>query len=452
MKIRYFLPNLRDNWSRIICRAGISSWVTVLSISIICALSANFYFRENNFAFAINMDGQGYYAYLPFLIESGATSYDNFLEFTPEPDTIPHFLRRTPQGLVNKFYVGEALLLSPFYFAGRIFSDPTAPPGYSRACLLSLIVGSLFYFGCGLILFRKILISLQFREWTVALVIIALVAMTNLEWYVYKEPSMAHVYLFLLVCATIYALIRYEQKKSNASLLLVFTLFGLIALTRPTDLLLALFIPFFISWNSVVRSLLFWKGWLVFATVISIQFILYYVQSGSWMVWSYDGEYFDFSHPHIALTWFGTVKGLAVYFPVLLLSIAGLIVMYRQSRKKFGVLVLPFIAVFYVLSSWHAWEYGWSFGMRGYIQYYPLLMIPVAVWIEWCFRRKSSVIILLTFLTYCAAHTRSARTIATVSYPFIQEISAEEWGALLFHNKENISSKMKALEAKRPAE
>jgi len=76
-------------------------------------------------------------------------------------------------------------------------------------------------------------------------------------------------------------------------------------------------------------------------------------------------------------------KGLFVYTPVLLLALGGLI--WLLHRRE-GYLLITWLGFFllltYVLSSWHAWWYGCSYGQRPFIDFYAAFFIPIALMLD----------------------------------------------------------------------
>jgi hypothetical protein len=76
-------------------------------------------------------------------------------------------------------------------------------------------------------------------------------------------------------------------------------------------------------------------------------------------------------------------KGLFVYTPVLLLSLLGLIRLLKHGNYYLaGAWALFFLIITYLLSSWNPWYYGASYGMRVYVEFYPVFFILFALLIE----------------------------------------------------------------------
>jgi len=422
-----------------------SQGIALLVITITTWTSVSHFYPDNNYRTVVQMDGDGYYAYLPFVFETQGSTYQTFADYSYQADTIPHFLRSAGNGFVNKYFAGEAVLLTPFYLTSKLLVHPDPEhPGYSRANLMSVAIGAMFYFAIGILLFRRFLRSYGFSEPVISTLLIGLTFGTNLWWYVAREPSMSHVYSFFLVCSLLLLFQEYAAGKRGVRPILLFACAGLLALTRPTDALIALFIPLFLNRSHLILLARNWLGWLILICVVSIQPILYFIQCGEWAVWSYADEGFNFSDPYLWSTWFSWLKGLGIYFPFLLLVFPGFYFFWKKKRKVPSFwLIAGLFVVFYILSSWHAWHYGWSFGMRAYIQFYPFLLLSIGYLIEAAMGHLSTRLVLGVFIIYALLHTFSAAQIASIDYGFIQNITQEDWSQLLFRDEDEIRQTIK---------
>jgi membrane-bound metal-dependent hydrolase YbcI (DUF457 family) len=78
---------------------------------------------------------------------------------------------------------------------------------------------------------------------------------------------------------------------------------------------------------------------------------------------------FTFGSPHLYGVLFGVAKGLFFWSPVLLLACAGLVMLARSHRAA-RAFVLPgalfLIVQTYLIASWGDWQFGASFGHRGF--------------------------------------------------------------------------------------
>jgi hypothetical protein len=205
---------------------------------------------------------------------------------------------------------------------------------------------------------------------------------TNLYFYATVATGMSHPYLFLVTALLIHQLDRWRPERRKA--LIIGALLGLAIITRPTEALLGIVV---LLWPAV-RSLsiaqrihlLRWAA-LPIALLALPQLLYWNATTGSWIVYSYGEEGFDFLQPHVLDGLFSAKKGWFVYSPLVMLGFLGLafMVVERRSRTLALPIALYFSVAIYVVFSWHQWWYGGSFGCRALIGALPLLALPLAV-------------------------------------------------------------------------
>lgn len=334
----------------------------------------------------IDSDGKGYYAYLPAILIHHDLSFgfvDDYEAKYYEPSHRVDFKLQTAQGTVNKYFVGTAVLMSPFFVLGHLAAHLNGSPadGYSWPYQMAMVIGAVFWLFLGAWLFHRFLANRQHdaggRNWAV----VALLFATGLFYYALAEPTMSHVYSLFTVCAALYAAQRYFEHGTLKHFVLLGAVMGLMVLIRPINGLFALALPLAAADLGQFRSRLPQKGnlhhWLlaavVFAAICSIQPFIYWWQTGSPWVWSYGEEGFNFARPEV-------MNVLFVYTPVALLGLVG--ILYHSRKNAFQALsALGFLAIItWVISSWWMWYYGGSFGMRPFLEFMPLFLMGI-VWL-----------------------------------------------------------------------
>ena len=111
-----------------------------------------------------------------------------------------------------------------------------------------------------------------------------------------------------------------------------------------------------------------------FLLIVAVQLYVWYLQTGDWLVYSYQNESFDFANPHFIEILFSYKKGLFVYTPIAFLAFVSITwFIKKEKRFIFWTWLLFFVLVTYILSSWWSWFYGCSFGLRAYIDFYGLI-------------------------------------------------------------------------------
>jgi hypothetical protein len=221
---------------------------------------------------------------------------------------------------------------------------------------------------------------------------------------------MSHVYSFAVVTIFLFSVRIYFIDRMASSLWISLLMMAFIILIRPFNIIVVILIPFvadnFDQFRNALREM-FSKhlktlsvGIFMFLIVISVQSVIWYLQSGHWIVDPYKNQGFDFSEPHILKVLLGFRKGLFIYTPLLLLSLAGLGVLFRQNKFRFFVMMFFMALLVYSVSSWWSWWFGMSYGHRAFIDYYAVFALLMALWFEHL-KRKSSRIVVTIIILLC---------------------------------------------------
>lgn len=342
----------------------------------------------------ISSDGLGYYAYLPALLIDHDLTYQ---KVTAREKKLlgynryePGYLVKSGDRVVNKYFSGEALLLLPFFLFALLFSwiGGTGITGYSFFFQLFVGLGALFYLLLGLNYLKKLLMNFRIQPILTAIVLGSILLGTNLFYYSLWQPSMSHVYSFFAINGFAWytcSAIRSHHLKHVA---LAGLFLGLTVLIRPTNGIVIILIPFLFSSGEEAKLfgsfllkrksavLLFGAAALL---IISVQLILWHMQTGRWIIWSYKDEGFLFGHPQFGEVLFGFRKGLFIYTPLILLSLAGVFRLAFRSLTRFFSVALFLILGTWIIASWWNWYYGNSFGARAFIDYYGIYALLLAI-------------------------------------------------------------------------
>ena len=345
----------------------------------------------------INHDVVSYYAYLPAAIIYHDLSF-SFVSKLPENFKGRIWTFTSLNGRQTlKMPLGVALLWLPFFLLAHLISLVTggAADGYGPVYQLFILLAAVFYLTAGLLYLRKVL-HLWFNDRVTAITLGVVVPATNLLYYTSVEPGMSHVYSFFLFSGFLWHTLRWYEHSGlrDATLLALFG--GLILVVRPTNGLVFL-VPvlygmlkykyewFRFLWKNRYRLL--WVAGVVLVPVF-LQLLYWKYSTGKWFFYSYGEERFFFSHPHILEGLFSYRKGWLVYTPVMFLSLAGFVWLYKKSTALFWSILVYFLLNLYVVFSWWCWWYGGSFGARPLIETYALLVLPLAAFIERITRSK----------------------------------------------------------------
>ncbi len=340
----------------------------------------------------IRSDGRGYYAYLPafcFFYDSGFDASLKAEQNYRGPDA-PLYLMRRDGKMVNKYFPGVAVLQAPFFGLATLFSTIAGEPltGYSDTYSYFFLIGGLCYALLGLWFFYAVLCKLfpeqrPLISWLIPLLYVA----TPLLFYTTHAPGFSHVYSFFLFGWMAWQLLRTKENPTLRRFLFLGVNLALIALVRPTNLLVVLAIPllfqnkeatisFFVSLFANKARFLRW-GIFGFLPVIFIQLFLWKWESGHWLVWSYSGEGFRWFHPHLWETLFSFRIGFLVHSPVMLLVLAGFVLWFRKNRFVAGWWLFYLLVLSYVISAWWCWDYESAFGNRPFTEHLIFLLLPL---------------------------------------------------------------------------
>jgi hypothetical protein len=389
-------------------------WVLIAAAISLTWISSNSRWNKS-WQGIIRIDGMGYYAYLPAILIYQDPTYsflDSLMREVPglERQYQP-FLNETPNGkVVNKYFIGTALLQTPFFLLGHLVAQLTNAPthGYAKPYYYLFHLGNIIYTILGCLALAKLLRFYGTQEKWTAWIIVATIFATNLSFYVVGEPSMSHVFSFSVIAWFAWATKSWIIYQKNKYLGQVSLLLGIAIVIRPINVLIILSVPFLAgSWTALIKSLqaVFLKpkrlplALIPMLGIVSIQLIAYYWQTETWFVYSYGQEGFDFSDPHLFGALFSYRKGLFVYVPGIFLTV--LAALWLIPACTFSMLTWYgfLFVVLFVISSWHDWGYGGGYSIRPMIDYYAFFAIPLKLVLE-SIQRKwvQSITYILLFL------------------------------------------------------
>jgi hypothetical protein len=367
-------------------------WVILLLIfiSTYTIFNLKHWNKENR---VIAWDVVSYYGYLP-----AAFIYDDVTLTNPNKkiEQYQHtfWYHETEEGKkVFKTSMGMAMLYAPFFFASHLYTLATdgIASGFSPPYKFAICISSLFYFLIGLIFLRKLL-RRYFSSNVVAITLLLIGLGTNLYYYVVISVGYPHNYLFSLLAVAAYFILKWYDKPTLKTSLVIGLLFGLMVLVRPTMIFVILFALLF-NLNSIKllkERVVFFKTHIlqiltiiIFAFIVWIpQFIYWKMASGNYLFYSYTEEGFFFNDPQIFNALFGFRKGWLLYTPIMFFALFGLGWMIKNKEKIALSLILTVVTYFYVATCWWDWWFGGSFGYRTMIDMFPLLAFGLAYFIQ----------------------------------------------------------------------
>lgn len=316
---------------------------------------------------------------------------------------------------LNKYTCGTAILQSPFFFLAHLYckifgcslvgkATANIPYlGYSITHATFIWIAAVTYAYLALVILYKVL-----RKWfgkpTSFIAVIVIYWGTNLFYYVLCCPGYSHVYSFFVLCLFVYRLDKFFIKTNFRNAAYCGIPLGLAILIRPTNIF---YVLLFLLWDvyslQALRSRFAWivknikyfllTGFMVFIVFIP-QVLYWHAVAGKYFVYAYiysaNGEerFIYWKSPKIAEVLFSVESGWLIYSPVFFFFIIGLIyAFFKKSAQWPGVLIL-LLLILYANASWWAYTFSCSFGHRAFIEYYPLLIIPIAFLFQKILDRK----------------------------------------------------------------
>jgi hypothetical protein len=390
----------------------------VYLIGILLAFS---FFKVNGFfnnkkSEIIKSDGFGYYSYLPAMFIYG----DYTQSFLPEKfpkyyngTGIPEYMQVINNKPVDKYFFGAAVLMYPFFMTAHLLSIYFNLPADGYSVLYQYFIGlsAVFYIFLGIWFCNRLLRIYGATVFQSLFICLLLVFGTNAYFYATVEPSMSHAFSFAMITAFLYFSKEIFEYRKVKFIIPAFLALGMVILIRPLNLIIVLALPFLAgSFSRLLEGLRFlFKNYLhlfygaLFAfCIVSLQFVVWYNQTGQFIVYSYTYERFYFDKPHIFTVLFGYEKGLFIYTPLLVLSLAGFIYLFRKNIFSAISLMVFFFLLVYVMSCWHMWNYGASFGYRPMIEFFPLFALLLFFSLEVIKKKwvKFSFVLLCLFTIY----------------------------------------------------
>lgn len=386
--------------------------VVVLSVVLALVLALTGIFRNEAMYGKIHADAKGYYGYLVAV----------FLEHSFDWDQVAHsygdvyfdgkganFTAETEWGRVNKYYVGTAVLMFPFFaiscLAALLFGYPV--DGYAAPFHIGMMCSALFYSGLGIYFLSRFMEARGIGQRMALFASVATLFATNLFHYSISEPAMSHAYSFALFSAFMFLVDDWARSGKDKQLLYAAAVFGLIMLVRPVNGLILLSVPFLAgglvplwerlrSQTGLLRYIALSAA--IVCGILVTQSLVYMAQVGKPFIWAYQNEGFNFSNPEWLKLLFSFQKGLFVYTPFAFVGTIGLIWLLVKKTQE-ALWLWFFLAVsIYVISCWWNWYYGSSLGMRALIEYLPFFAFGLAFLLQSVGKIGKTVLITLVLL------------------------------------------------------
>jgi hypothetical protein len=269
---------------------------------------------------------------------------------------------------VNAHPIGEAILIAPFFVVADALTRWTnlSPDGFTLYYQHAAGLAGLFYVIAGLWCLRRLL-TRHFTPGVVDATLAALLFGTSLFHYATFDSVWSHAFSFFLCAALLERLDRWTPGSTRAEVL-IGVLAGMLVLVRHTNIVIPLV---FVGSMRSGRLAMTTAG--IGAVMVLPQLWLYHRATGHWLISSYGPLGFSFAHPHLWGVLGSVTKGAFFWAPLLLVAVAGFAWLPSALQRWRVPAAIVLVVHTYVIASWWDWQFGASYGHRGFVDVYPLL-------------------------------------------------------------------------------
>jgi hypothetical protein len=372
-----------------------SRWILCAG-GLACLAAYVFVYSTGRADLPIRSDGFSYYVYLPswFIFHDPtlvSVARDccggEFPEFTA--------IIRWPETRrwVNAHPIGVAVMQSPFFVVADALTrwSNLSRDGFTLYYQHAAGLAGLAWTIAGLWVLSRLL-RRHFTEGVTAATIGTVLFGTNLFHYATYDSSYSHAYSFFLIAALLDVTERWHRRPTRRVAALLGVIAGMIVLTRHTNALALVFVPLYgASFRNLaghLRALMARARDLTVAALVAVavtapQLAMYYSATGRLAISSYGQLGFTFASPHFFGVLFSVQKGAFFWTPILLAGVAGF-ARRHSPVQPFLVPAVLFVALnTYVIASWWDWQFGGSFGHRGFVDMLPVFALGIAALYEW---------------------------------------------------------------------
>jgi len=358
----------------------------VLIAAVACLAGYVYVYASGRADTPVRSDAFSYYVYLPsWLLFHDATLQAAADECCGGAFPFWTAIYRGPRHRwwIDSHPIGEAVMTAPFFVVAHGLTrwSNLTPNGFSFYYVHAAGIAGLCYVVAGLWLLSRLL-ARHYSENVVYATLATLLAGTSLFHYATFDSTWSHAFSFALCAALLERLDAWTPgRKRDAAA--IGAISGLLVLVRHTNVTIPIGFAAAtavswtgVTWRDRLRSIA--AAGLTACAVVTPQLWLYYAASGHWLINSYGDLGFTFASPHLGGVLWSARKGVFFYAPVLLLAVAG-IPMFPEGLRRWRAAAAIVLAVHaYIIACWWDWQFGASFGHRGFVDVYPIFALGLA--------------------------------------------------------------------------
>lgn len=345
---------------------------------------------QETFRRVITWDNFGYFLWLPaFIIHQdpwlqGAWLDTAFVHYQPS-GTRYQLHEGIPGRRVSIYHPGMAIASLPAFFVGHgtalLFGAPA--DGFSLPYRVAYVLWFFFLIYRALRWLLDALETLGLGS-SSFLFLALLIAASNLPATLGNHGVFIHTVGFFLMAGLLKLWLRVlSEGLTSTTLAWLSAWCGLAFITRPPLVLwLLIFLP---SLPEYIKQNLFRNLFLLllaFALALlppGLLMLYWREATGQWTL-NLHTEVFNFNRQRLTWFLFSARNGWLFYSPVFLLIIPAWIIWLRQdNHKRTALWAISFLGCLILHGSWECWHYGGGYGQRTMTDYYPMLMVPLAL-------------------------------------------------------------------------
>jgi hypothetical protein len=366
----------------------------ILLTAALCLAGYSYAYIEGNAGTPIRSDAFSYYVYLPSLL----LYHDVTLQSVADdccggefPTWTGMFRWPRTHRWVNVHPIGEAILIAPFFVAAHLLTRWTnlSPDGYTPYYQHAAGLAGLFYGVFGLWCLRRLLLR-HFTPDVTDAALATLLLGTSLFHYATFDSTWSHAFSFALSSLLLDLADRWTPDRGAVA---IGILSGLIVLVRHTNVIMPIAVVGALAVSGLSRRArqdssrgvrrragvrLALTVAIVATIVILPQLFMYESATHRWFVNSYGSNRFTFLSPNVVSVLVSPRRGLFFWAPVLVFAGAGLFMMPASLRRWRPAAIAILLLDIYLIASWVEWQFGASYGHRGFVDVYPLFALGLA--------------------------------------------------------------------------
>ena len=329
-------------------------------------------------------DGAFYYFWLRSAAIEGDFDFSKDLRYcnTMSLPAREEALRDTPRTSIglfpNKYPIGWALLEAPWYVAAdttarlvNALGGQVRRDGWQPLYQVFLIAGQIVYAAGGLWLAYRFVAGILPPTLAVCGVVLGWMC-SPLAYYQIIDLAMSHNVMFFALIVSYYFAGKLRDDPARWRYWVAVGLgCAFVILARYQGAVMLLF-PGAVCLQAVWRDRRCWRGMACGVTAslvpLALQALAWKAVYGSYLLYTYKDEGFNWAHPHLYEVLFSPYHGLFNWHPALLVGFLGFAAwaVTTPRRTEAWCFAASLLLMTYVNGSWWCWWFGDAFGSRAF--------------------------------------------------------------------------------------